>query len=217
MNRTSRALLAAAALLLVGTYFLPLWQITLEAPQYPEGLGMNIFLHTVEGASPNDLESINNLNHYIGMKRIEPDSIAELAFMPYIMGLMLLLGLGAAASGRRWAALAWVVLFAALGLAGMIDFYIWEYNYGHELDPRAIIKIPGMSYQPPLIGSEQILNFMAHSYPGFGAIIAALSGAIAAFAWWHARPRKARKEHAARPVHDIGRKTNANGKGKEKD
>lgn len=210
MNRTSRLLLATAALLLVATFFLPLWQIELEAPQYPEGLGMNIFLHTVEGASPNDLESINNLNHYIGMKRIEPDSIAELAFMPYIMAGMIVLGLLAAASGRRWTALAWVALFAALGIAGMIDFYIWEYNYGHDLDPKAIIKIPGMSYQPPLIGSEQILNFMAHSYPGIGAVIAAVSGMLAAWAWWHARPRTPRQAKNERLENDLGRNVSRN-------
>lgn len=190
MNRTSRLMLAAAALLLIGMYFIPLWQITLEAPQYPEGLGMNIFLHTVEGESPNDLESINNLNHYIGMKRIEPDSIAELAYMPYIIGAMLLLGLLAAFAGRQWMAMTWLLLFVILGIAGMIDFYIWEYNYGHDLDPRAIIKIPGMSYQPPLIGSQQILNFMAHSYPGPGAIIAFVSVALAAAAWWISRRKK---------------------------
>lgn len=210
MNRTSRLLLATAALLLVGTYFVPLWQITLEAPQYPEGLGMNIFLHTVEGASPNDLESINNLNHYIGMKRIEPDSIAELAFMPYIMAGMIVLGLGAAAWGRRWTALAWVLLFAGLGLAGMVDFYIWEYHYGHDLDPKAIIKIPGMSYQPPLIGSEQILNFMAHSYPGIGAVIAAVSGLLAAWVWWRSRPRTSRAGKHERLDNDLGRNVSPN-------
>ncbi|MDX9758236.1 MAG: hypothetical protein RBU27_03665 [Bacteroidota bacterium] len=210
MDRTSRLLLATAALLLVGTFVLPLWQIELEAPQYPEGLGMNIFLHTVEGASPNDLESINNLNHYIGMKRIEPDSIAELAYMPFIMAGMIVLGLGAAAWGRRWTALAWVLLFAVLGVAGMIDFYIWEYNYGHDLDPRAIIKIPGMSYQPPLIGSEQILNFMAHSYPGIGAMIAAVSGMLAAWAWWRSRPRPPRAGKLQRLDNDLGRNVSPN-------
>lgn len=212
MNRTSRLLMAAAALLLAGMYFLPLWQITLEAPQYPEGLGMTIHLHTVRGERPNDLESINNLNHYIGMKRIEPDAIAELAYMPYIIGTMILLGVVAAVSGRRWSVLAWILLFAALGIAGMVDFYLWEYDYGHDLDPRAIIQIPGMSYQPPLIGSEQILNFMAHSYPGPGAGLAVVSAVLAALAWWRSRPRRPRAHRDHPPENDLGQKTHRNGK-----
>jgi copper chaperone NosL len=71
-----------------------------------------------------------------------------------------------------------------LGIAGLIDFYIWEYNYGHDLDPRAIIKIPGMSYQPPLLGTEQILNFSASSYPGLGGILAACAVLAGAAAWY---------------------------------
>lgn len=184
MTASSRLLLAAASLLLAGMFVFPLWQIMLEAPQYPEGLGMNIRLHTIEGEAPNDLESINNLNHYIGMKRIEPDSIAELSYMPYIIGGMLLLCLGIAAIGRRWMVLSWILTFVMLGIAGLVDFYQWGYEYGHDLDPRAIIKIPGMSYQPPMFGTQQILNFTATSLPGVGAVLAAVSIGLAAFVWW---------------------------------
>lgn len=211
MNRSTRLMMAAAALLLAGMYVLPLWQITLEAPQYPEGLGMSIHLHTVKGENPNDLESINNLNHYIGMKRIEPDSIAELAYMPFIIGGMILLGILAAVSGKRKAVLGWLLLFVVLGIAGLVDFYLWEYDYGHDLDPRAIIKIPGMSYQPPLIGSAQILNFMAHSYPGPGAGIAVVSAVLAALAWWRSRPRAGEAVVERHPDHDLGHGTHSNG------
>lgn len=184
MNHAPRILMAAAAVLLAVMYFLPIWQISLEAPQYPEGLGMNIHLNTVRGEKPNDLASINGLNHYIGMKRIEPGSIAELRYMPFIVGAMILFALAAAFRGKRALFLAWTLCMALLGVAGMVDFYMWEYNYGHELDPRAIIKIPGMSYQPPLFGSQQILNFTAYSYPGFGGIAAGLAVLSGAAAWY---------------------------------
>ncbi|MBI5648456.1 MAG: nitrous oxide reductase accessory protein NosL [Ignavibacteriae bacterium] len=187
MSRTSRLLMAAAAALLATTFFLPLWSITLEAPQYPEGIGMNIYLHTVAGVKPNDLDNINGLNHYIGMKKIQPDSIAELRYMPSIMGGMLLLAAIAAVAGRRWLVLTWVLLFLGVAIAGLVDYYQWGYDYGHDLDPRAIIKIPGMSYQPPLIGSEQILNFTAHSWPGLGGIAAGLSILLGTAAWFVSR------------------------------
>ena len=180
MTKGSRILVLVAALALGLIYVLPMWTIDLEAPQYPEGLGMVIHVNTVEGQKPHDLDNINNLNHYIGMKRIEPESIPELKVMPFIVGLLMVLGVGAAVLGRRKLLYGYVVLFLGVSLVGLADFWKWEYDYGHDLDEEtAIIKIPGMSYQPPLIGSKQILNFKAHSWPGAGGWIAILSCMLA--------------------------------------
>ncbi len=187
MKPLPRLILALASLLLVGMYFLPMWSISLDAPQYPEGLGMKIYINTVVGREENDLTNINGLNHYIGMKRIEPDSIPELRYMPFIIGVMIALGLFAAAFGRRWMSLAWSGLFTVLGVVGIIDFYLWEYDYGHNLDQHAAIIIPGMSYQPPLIGSKQLLNFTAHSYPDIAGYIAGIAILMGLAAWWLSR------------------------------
>lgn len=167
--------MATAALLLIAAYFVPLWNISLTAPQYPEGLGINIYLHTIAGAQGNDLESINGLNHYIGMKRIEPGDIPELKYMPYIIGVFIAFGLVAAATGKRAIAWAWTITFIAVGCVGMWDFYQWEYDYGHNLNPHAAIRIEDMNYQPPLIGSKQLLNFTADSYPDVGGAIIGVS------------------------------------------
>ncbi|HSA57099.1 MAG TPA: hypothetical protein VLE53_15410 [Gemmatimonadaceae bacterium] len=176
MPRSSRLLLTIAALLVAVAFILPLWNVYLQAPQYPEGLGMHIRINTITGLKPNDLDNINNLNHYIGMKRIVPESIPELRVMPWLVGGLMALGLLAAATGRRGIARTWVVLFALLAVAGLADFWKWEYDYGHDLDTEnAIIKVPGMNYQPPLIGSKQLLNFRATSLPGGGGIALALS------------------------------------------
>jgi copper chaperone NosL len=137
---------------------------------------MRIWLHSVTGVKPNDLDNINNLNHYIGMKRIEPDSIPELRFMPFVVGGLIALAGAAAVLGRRRLAQVWLATFAVVALVGLIDFYRWEYDYGHNLDmENAIIKVPGMSYQPPLIGTKQLLNFHATSLPAAGAYLAFLS------------------------------------------
>lgn len=196
MKPLPRLMLACASLLLVGMYFLPMWSISLDAPQYPEGLGMKIYLNTVIGREENDLTNINGLNHYIGMKRIEPDSIPELRYMPPIIGVMIALGLLAAALGQRWMPLVWSGLFVVLGVVGITDFYLWEYDYGHNLDPHAAIVIPGMSYQPPLIGSKQLLNFTAHSYPDIAGYIAGVSILIGFAAGWmsYHKPRTSTSE-----------------------
>lgn len=175
MTMSARAVVAISSLLLAGLFVLPLWHVQLTAPQYPEGLGMYIRINTVQGATETDLNNINNLNHYIGMKRIDPDAIPELRFMPWIVGVLIVSGLGAAAVGRKRVLYLWIGGFVACALAGLADFWRWEYDYGHNLDPSAIIKIPGMSYQPPLIGAKQLLNFRALSMPATGGVLAGVA------------------------------------------
>ncbi len=179
ITRTTRWAVGLGALLLGALYLLPLWHIALKAPQYPEGIGMYIRVDQITGQKPHDLQNINGLNHYIGMKPIDPDAIPELRFMPVALGALIAIGLGAALWGRRRGLYLWTAAFTAGALAGLADFYRWGYDYGHSLDPTAAIKIPGMSYQPPLLGSKQILNFIATSLPAAGGWIAFLVLALA--------------------------------------
>jgi len=181
----SRLIVLAAALALLALYFVPLWQINLDAPQFPEGIGLLIRINTIDGAHPYDLQNINGLNHYIGMKEIHPDSIRELSWMPWILGVLIGWGVLAAAVGRRWMICVWFGLLALAAIAGLADFYAWGYDYGHNLDAeRAIIKVPGMTYQPPLIGSKKLLNFTAVSLPALGGWIAIVAGALAGWRCW---------------------------------
>ncbi len=182
MRPLSRALVVLAVLLIGVAYVRPLWHIALEAPQYPEGLGMYIWADKITGEKPQDLASINGLNHYIGMKEIVPESIPELRLMPYLLGGLAGLGILAAATGSRKVLVAWVVLFGLLAVAGLADFWKWGYEYGHELDPTAAIKVPGMAYQPPVIGSKQLLNFRATSWPALGGLALMASVALGAAA-----------------------------------
>ena len=173
MSTLSRTLVGIGALLLAALYAAPLWTIQLFAPQYPEGLGMTIRLTTIEGNRPNDLATINQLNHYIGMKPIEPGAIPELRYFPIVVGLLIVLGILAAWLGRRKLVIAWLTGIALFGVAGLADFWRWAYDYGHNIDiEHAIIKIPDMTYQPPLIGTKQLLNFTASSWPALGAYLA---------------------------------------------
>jgi copper chaperone NosL len=176
MKKSSRILILILTLSLIAVYFVPIWNISLQAPQYPEGLGMQIWLSKITG----DLNTINGLNHYIGMKTIQPDSIEELKLMPYIIGFLIVFGLIVFIFNKRAILLSWFLFVLILGTAGMYDFWTWEYDYGHNLDPTAAIKVPGMNYQPPLIGSKQLLNFNATSMPDIGGYIIFAAGIIAA-------------------------------------
>jgi hypothetical protein len=174
--------LAAASLLMLCV--LPLWQITLIAPQYPKGVTMYIWINKITGSEPGTLQNINILNHYVGMKNIEPDSIPELKYFPFIVGAMALIGMLLAWLGNRKTWLAWLLALAVLCALGMYDFYLWEYDYGHNLSPTAPIKIPGMAYQPPLIGNKILLNFLAKSWPHVGGWFVGLSFLLGGLAIW---------------------------------
>ena len=185
MPKTARILVAFAALLMSAGFLLPLWRVNLVAPQYPEGLGMLIRVNTVTGVKEQDLNSINNLNHYIGMKRIEPDAIPELKYMPAILGTLVVTALLVAVIGRRRVLYGWTVAYFAVLVAGLYDYWKWGYAYGHDLDvDTAIIKIPDMTYQPPLIGSKQLLNFVATSWPASGGWLLVLASILVAVAVW---------------------------------
>jgi len=170
-----RIFMLAAAVCLLLIFVFPIWKITLEAPQYPEGLGMFIWINKIVGEEASTLQSVNIMNHYIGMKAIEPDAIPEFSFMPYIAlalaGLALILTVL-----KKWKLnLVWTILLLVGAALAIYDFYLWEYDYGHNLDPNAAIKFDGMAYQPPLFGTKQILNFTAMSYPRLGAGFLGLS------------------------------------------
>jgi hypothetical protein len=200
MPRIARSLTAIAALLLAAVYVVPLWTIQLVAPQYPEGLGMLIRVNTVTGVRPNDLDNINHLNHYIGMREIDPNAIPVLTVMPWVVAGLIATGLAVALVGRRRLLYAWLAVFAICAVAGMAEFWWWEYQFGHDLDPNAIMTIPGMSYQPPLLGSKQIANFVATSWPGLGGWAAGIAFLLASAAVVLTRRDAARRRAVAATV-----------------
>lgn len=181
--------------LLLGLFIYPLWNIQLEAPQYPDPLGMNIYISGIQGEEEFDIQNIDGINHYIGMKKIpKPAEMWEFNVFPIVIGGMAGLGilLGILGFfkviGPNWF-LGWLILMTVLGILGMIDFNNWLTDYGTDLDPKAIMKLTDpegnpLSYKPPLLGSQKILNFTAHSYPKAGAYLMLVGMLLTLVAWW---------------------------------
>lgn len=167
LSPLSRIIVAAGSLCLIAVYFLPFWRIDLFAPQYPEGLVMKIWLNTLSG----DVDIINGLNHYIGMKKISVQMFPEFSFLVYIVAAFIVFGIIISITGKRKALFGYLAASAAGGALALYDFYQWGYDYGHNLNPDAPIKVPGMGYQPPVIGHKQLLNFDAYSMPDIGGWI----------------------------------------------
>jgi copper chaperone NosL len=174
LNRNSRIILFLSAILLIVVLFVPMWSIQLNAPQYPEGLGLSIYANKLGG----DVDIINGLNHYIGMKTLQEKDFPEFIILPYcIVFFSLFFAVTAILAYKKLVQLL-LFIFISFGVLAMADFWRWEYNYGHDLNPAAAIKVPGMSYQPPLIGYKQLLNFGAFSMPDIGGWIFIIVGLL---------------------------------------
>ena len=176
MKIQSKILITVSAILMLSAYFFPLWKILLGAPQYPEGLEMKIWLTGITG----NVDQINRLNHYIGMQHIVVANFWEFKILPYIYGLIVAFGFFVAWTGKLKYLWLWMAVLVVFSIFGFSDFYLWEYDYGHHLDPHAAIKVEGMTYQPPLIGYKQLLNFVAGSLPDIAGYLVGIGGFITA-------------------------------------
>lgn len=175
-----RLLIALSGIALAGAIFLPIWRIELSAPQYPEGLTLQIHANKLAG----NVDIVNGLNHYIGMRPLHEADFPEFTYLPYVIGFFALFCLVVAIVGKR----SWLVglfsLFVLFAILALVDFWKWEYEYGHNLSTEAPIQVPGMSYQPPLIGYKQLLNFGAFSIPDTGGWLMAFAGVLLAVCVW---------------------------------
>lgn len=174
LSKISQVLIALGALGLIATYFTPLWRIDLWAPQYPEGLSMQIWLNKLSG----QVDIINGLNHYIGMAHIKEEMFPEFKILPYCVGFYIVAGLVTAISKSKKILLSFFIFVVLGGVLALYDYWKWGYEYGHNLSPDAAIKVPGMSYQPPMLGYKELLNFGAYSIPDIGGWFFILLGLI---------------------------------------
>ncbi|MFI5372276.1 MAG: hypothetical protein ACHQ52_12030 [Candidatus Eisenbacteria bacterium] len=167
-----RRLIVLAALVLLPVFFLPvlpIWQMRMHAPQYPEGLTLTIYTNTIKG----DVDKINTLNHYVGMHKITPTDFREFTYMPQLLTFFGVMALLAALVNRRWVAIVGWLAFTAFAGLMFTDYARWLYHYGHDLDPRAAIRLP--TFTPPVIGFKQMANFKVWSLPGTGTLLLGLA------------------------------------------
>lgn len=186
----ARLMLLCAAVLLAATYVLPLWNLTMFAPQYPDGLRLDIYSHTlVGGNNGQDVKEINVLNHYIGMHDLVNESFTEFKWMPFVIGALGLLVLRAAVHGTVVALVDVTMLFVYFGAFSLWSFGYKLYRYGHDLAPDAAINV--QPFMPPMFGRQQIANFEVYSYPrpasyAMAGVVLLLVSALA-WTWWNNR------------------------------
>jgi small-conductance mechanosensitive channel len=181
LNLAPRLILLVAAGLLVVAFFFPLWNLTMFAPQYPEGLRVDIYSYTLVGGSGGqDLKEINLLNHYIGMRDLANEDFTEFKWIPFVIGVVGLLFLRAAVHGKMASLVDVLVMYVYFGLFALWSFAFKLYSYGHNLAPTASVKVP--PFMPPVFGYKQLANFEVYSYPGLASYALALVALLLAVA-----------------------------------
>jgi hypothetical protein len=174
VTRYRRQLLLAAAALTLAAVFLPLWGMTLVSTQYPDGLRMIVYARWIVG----DIGELNALNHYIGMIPISDAFFPELRLLPLAFGAVAAACLGAAFIRRRWVAALPLGLMLAVAVYGFWSIRRRLYQFGHDLDPTAAIRID--PFTPPMLGENQIAQFATYAYFDWGSILPLAAGVVVA-------------------------------------
>lgn len=197
----ARLALVVVVIPLCLTFALPLWKISMVAPQYPNGLYMEIYTHKLDGGhGGHDIVEINQLNHYIGMKPIDRAALTDLDWIPFALGLLALLTLRCAAIGNVRALIDLVVVAGYVASFAFARFLYKLWYFGHSLDPDAPITLP--PFTPAVIGKKQVANFAVESWPQAGTycVTAFLAGVVAVLLWHLIAGRRAAVQADAVPA-----------------
>jgi hypothetical protein len=183
LDITPRLLLVAAFLCLVPTYLAPLYNMTMFAPQYQDGLRLDIYSYKLQGGNNNqDVKEINVLNHYIGMRDLVTEDFSEFKWLPFAIGIFGLLFLRAAVLGKAAHLVDVAVLYLYFGLFAIWSFGYKMYQYGHNLDPKAAVRVD--PFMPPMFGYKKLANFEVYSYPQLGSYTLALAALVVMAAFY---------------------------------
>jgi copper chaperone NosL len=151
----------------------PLWRISMTAPQYPKGLSMDIYAYKLVGGNDGqDINEINTLNHYIGMRKLDAAASADLDWIPFALGALMLLTLRCAAIGnvRDLVDLLVMTGYVSAFAFGRFVYRLWV--FGHDLDPHAPVKVK--PFLPVIFGHKTVANFETFSYPQAGSVLMAV-------------------------------------------
>ncbi|MCB9139010.1 MAG: cytochrome C [Caldilineaceae bacterium] len=184
-------LFALAGLLLIISIFLPYWQLTLHAPQYPQGLTVQAYLNRVDG----DVGEIDGLNHYIGMRPLDEAAPFERSISIIGVISLSLLILASIFIHSKWVTLLTLpaLLFPVIFL---VDLQWWLANFGQNLDPAAPLSSSVDPFVPPVLFEGKIAQFRTVATPSIGLWLAiAASLLILVGLYFHRR--------AYKPLHDA--------------
>lgn len=190
------ALLMLGALLLIASMFLPYWSLTLQAPQYPKGLKVTVYVNHLDG----DVREVDSLNHYLGMPPLNEGGQLErqMSFVSIVaLGLLLMAGVFV---HNQWAGLLALPVLA-FPLIFLADLWLILYRYGHSIDPKSALGSAIQPFTPPLFGPGKIGQFGSVARPEIGLLLAFAAVAVVLVGLWYHR-------NAYKPIIDARKRAN---------
>ncbi len=166
-------IIGAAALILLVSIFLPYWELTLMAPQYPEGLKMETYVNHVSG----DVDEIDGLNHYIGMRSLREAAELERSLSIIMILAIVLLVIGSIYTHSPFALVLTIpaILYPVIFLG---DLYFWMHNFGMNLNPHAPLSNAVKPFVPPLLGEGFVGQFKTVASWEIGLIMSFLASIL---------------------------------------
>jgi len=182
------------------SYWTPLWTIRLHAPQYPNGLSVEIYSYKIVGGhGGQDINEINELNHYIGMRKLDRSEFVDLDWIPFVFGFLVLLTLRQAVLGDLRGLIDLVVLTGYVSVFAFARYVLQLYLFGHNLDPSAPVKIA--PFMPVVLGKKQLANFTTYGLPGPGSLLLGIFAAgiavLTVIEFLRARRASVSKQHTS--------------------
>lgn len=151
---------------LIGARTVPVWRVSLEAPQYPEESfpdGIPVFFHMTDFSGK--VNEMNTINHYIGMDPMEVGAVflRQIAPFVYLIFTILLLTYLFYGGPFWWA----MGIIPALMPWYYVFFYAkWLYWFGHNMHEFGQFKVK--PFMPTVFGDGKVAQFTTHSYPTTG-------------------------------------------------
>jgi copper chaperone NosL len=165
--RIPTILFVVAAVLLLISIFLPYWEMTLLAPQYPKGLHVTAYVNELTG----DVAEIDGLNHYIGMRPLAEAATFERSVSIFAIAAIAFLILAAVFVHTKW-----VVLFVLpaifMPVVFLADLQFWLAEFGTNLDETAALSSAIEPFIPKVLGRGIIAQFETVAAPGLGLWLA---------------------------------------------
>jgi hypothetical protein len=197
LTEIRRALPLAAAALLVCALLVPMWKITLTAPQYPgQELLIELYAYPRLGG---DFAEVQGLNKYAGFHYPDPVfvdpnySVSDAAIdaPEWLLGPAVFAALAfagafvafAPTARKLKAGLAAQLVGTVAVFVGMFAFIQYRlYQAGHSLDPDAPLR--GIeAFTPPLLGPYEVANISGFAWFGPGGYMTVAAVALLAVAY----------------------------------
>ena len=151
----------------------------LKAPQYPRGLELIAYVDHIGG----DVEELDLINHYIGMRPLQEAAKFEMSIAYYVMSVFALFLLAGTVIHTRWTA--WLSLPAFLFPAAFIlDMRWYMREFGMNLDPKAPLSSSVDPFVPTILGEGEVAQFTTLGYVDIGFWLALGSSVLIIFALW---------------------------------